>query len=231
MADQNVVLASNLGSEFALGSVETGFITVKLQSSLVKNAAGEIGVDITALDIVSGDAGNVLSVGADGGAFFDQAALQSIETVFNGSAPQGFMSITPAGVNGHEPVYNFDFSDPEFIEASQDAFGLGAAEGLGLTYDDALNSIGSAFANLTFGDGLQKVGDVISAQADASSPSTVTVTAAGISVTPGISADAGNLASLGSDNKVMVDTAGVTALATVEVCDAFGVPLYNAFPL
>ena len=230
MATQNVVTVANLGSEFAIGTDEAGLITVKLDGTITKNASGELGVDITALDIVSADGGNLLTTGGDGGAYFDQAALQAAETAWAGTSGQSFMTITPSGINGHAPIFAFDFSDPDFCEGVQDCVGLAIAEGLGLTYDDALNSITSAFANVTFGDGLDFTNDIVTVVADPNSPSTVTVGPLGVSVTPGISADTGNLASLGTDNKVFVDPAGVLDLATVDVCDAFGTHLFDAMP-
>lgn len=46
----------------------------------------------------------------------------------------------------------------------------------------------------------------------------------------GVSADAGNLLTVGTDLKPLLDPANITALATVDVQDAFGVHQFYAFP-
>ena len=229
-------MATNYVTENDLGTslvVNAGILDVRLQTSIVKDpATGALGINISALDVVSTDTGNLITVGADGGAVFNQAALQASETAFAATTNQaGFLTIAPAGVNGHTPSLNFDFTDATFVEAITDMVGsmVGAATD-GLEFDDLSNTIMATLGNLTFGDGLSASGlTSVAVLADPASPSPVTVTAAGISVTPGISADAGNLASLGNDNKVNVPPAAVTALATEEICDLGGNVIAKAF--
>lgn len=207
MATQNVVIVPNLGSEFAVGTDEAGKITVKLDTSIVKAPDGTLGVNINALDIVSTDAGNLLSVGTDGGAVFNQAALQAAETAWTGSST-GFLTVTPAGNNGHAPTFAIDFTDAAFVEAAQDAIGAAIIDAAdGIEYDDIANTIKTTLGNLAFGNGLtvDPVTNTVSILPDPNSPTTITVTAAGLSV-------------------------DASAEATEVLCDAFGVPLAKAFP-
>lgn len=230
-AVQEVITLQTIGTEFEVAGAGAAGAQLKLKvdTTITQNGAGELGVDITALDIVSADGGNLLTVGGDGGAFFNQAALQAAETVWSG-ASTGFLTVTPAGTNGHAPTFALDFTDPVFIEGVQDAVGQALLNGAGITYDDVANSISSALGSVTWGNGLTATGLTnVAVLADPNSPSAVTVTAAGISVTPGISTDAGNLATLGSDNKVMVDPAAIDALATITLCSVDGTPLMKGF--
>lgn len=237
MASNNHVIVPNLGTEFDIGVDTANKITVKLQASLVKNAAGEIGVDLTNLTLASNDAGQILSVGTDGGVYLNQAAIQAVETAWAGSEATGFMSVTPAGTNGHAPTFAFDFTNAQFVEGVQDAVGQAIISATdGLEYDDIANTIATTLGNLTFGNGLTTSGTTaVAVLADPNSPSLVTIGPAGVSVTPGISADANNLAQLGTDNKVFVDSADVVAAvstaSTEVICDAFGVQLAKALPI
>lgn len=231
MATVNVVTIGNLGTEFDIGVLEGSTIRLKLDGTLQKDGSGNIGVDLSGLSIISGDAGNVLVAGGDDGAFFDQAALQAIETVWAGVEASGFMAVTPAGTNGHAPTFVFDYANAAFVEGVQDAIGAAVLAGAGITYNDVADSISSALGALTFGDGLTSSGlTAVAVLPDPASVSTVTVSATGVAVTPGISVDAGNLASAGTDSGVNVDPAGVLALLTVDVCDAFNVHLFDAAP-
>ena len=178
---------------------------------------------------VSADAGNILSAGADTGVLFTQADLQASETAFAATSSTGALTITAGGTNGHAPTFAFNYADAAFIEGVQDAVGSAIMEGVGITYDDALNAISSAAGNLTFGNGLVNTSGTVSVVADPASPDAVTVSASGVSVTTGISSDAGNLASLGTDNRVMVDPAGVTGLATINICNLAGDVVAKAF--
>ena len=173
--------------------------------------------------IVDDEAGNLLTVGPDGGAFINQAAIEAAETAWSG-ASTGFLTVTPAGTNGHAPTFALDFTDATFVEGVQDAVGQALLSGSGITYDDVSDTISSALGNLTFGNGLTQSGMTnLAVLADPNSPSLVAVTPAGISIIPGISSDANNLAKLGSDDKVMVDPADVsTAIGTVEIRNLAG---------
>jgi len=233
MATQNVVVVGNLGTEFDIGTVTANAITIKINGTIVKDATtGELGVDITALDIVSADAGNLLTVGADGGAVFNQAALQAAETVWAGtSSADGFMTVTPAGTNGHAPTFSFDYSNADFCEGIQDCVGQAILAGAGVTYDDVANSISSALGSLTFGDGLTTTGTTsVAVLPDPASPNTVSVSAAGVSVTSVASTDTDNILTIGTDGRPLVTEAAVTDLATIDLCDAFGVDLGTIFP-
>ena len=211
---------SEFGNEF---DVAGGNLKIKLQGSLVQDGNGALGVDISSLAIVDDEAGNLLTVGPDGGAFINQAAIEAAETAWSG-ASTGFLTVTPAGTNGHAPTFALDFTDATFVEGVQDAVGQALLSGSGITYDDVSDTISSALGNLTFGNGLTQSGMTsLAVLADPNSPSIVSVTAAGISIIPGISSDANNLAKLGADDKVMVDPADVSAaIGTVEIRNLAG---------
>lgn len=233
MATVNSVTVPNLGVEFDIGVATASKITIKTDATITKSAAGVLSVDTSALGIVSSDAGNLITVGTDDGAFFDQAALQAAETVFAPTVATGseFLSIASAGTNGHAPAFSINYADAAFAEAVTDLVGsmvVDAADGI--VFDDVANTIASTLGNLMFGNGLVSNGSTdVAVLPDPASVSTVSVSAAGVSVTPVASAAAGNLASINADG-IMVDPAGVTALATVDVCDAFGVHLFDAMP-
>ena len=227
-----VVKPENLGAEFDIGGEIPDKITLKIDSSLAKSAAGVVGLSASSLQIVSPDAGNLLTGDASGKAFFSPASFAAAETsiTFN-AASSGFMSIATGGTNGHDLTASFNYADAAFVEGVQDAVGSALLAGVGITYDDVADSIGSALGNLTFGDGLNSSGaTAVKVQPDPSSPSLVAVTPSGVSVTPGISPVAGNLAKLGVDSKVLVEPADVAALATEQIQDAFGVNIFKAFP-
>lgn len=228
MATHNVVHQNDIG----LGlSVVAGSLQANIDGTLGFDANGALTVNFPVLDVVSADTGNlVVASTADGGAFIDQAAIQSAETPWTGSSA-GFLTVTPAGTNGHAPTYVFDYTDPVFVEAVQDAIGDAIAAGNDISYDDALNAISSAVVASTAGLGLQKVGDVVSIVPDPNSPDTVTVTAAGLSVQSVPSSDVGNLITTGADGSLFLDAAAITALATEEVCDLAGNPTFRAFPI
>jgi len=209
MATQNVVIVPNLGLEFDIGTIEANKIRLKIDGSLTRAADGTISVNQAALTIVSGDAGNILTAGGDGGAFVDQAAIQAVETVWAGTTSTDGLTITAGGTNGHTPTINIDWTHPTIREAVQDHIGAAALNGAGITYDDAMNALNVALQNLSAGPG-------------------IAINAGAISVV--YSADAGNLAAAGTDGGVNVAPAGVLALATEDVCDAFGVHLFDAMP-
>ena len=228
MATHNIVTDQDL--DVCL-EVVAGKLTVKLDGTLEKKADGSIGITGGAITVVSTDGGNLISAGGDGGAFLSAADVQAVESAWVGTSASGALVINAGGTNGHGPSFSIDYTDTAFIEGVQDAVGQAILAGSGITYDDVADSISSVLGNLVAGNGIQVTGgNQISVVADPASPSTVTVGAAGISVTPGISADAGNLASLGTDNRVMVDPAGVTALATDTLCDLAGNPIADVFP-
>jgi len=232
MSTQEIVHKSNLGLEFDLGNIEANKIRLKVGGTLTVAADGTVDVNQSALTLVSADTGNVLVAGGDNGVFFDQAALQAIETNFaavNGSP--SLLTITAGGTNGHAPTIAIDPTSAAWVEAIQDAIGQAAITGSGITYDDVNNALNVALQNLSAGNGIDISASQVSVVADPTSPSPVTVTAAGVSVTPGISTATGNLSKLGPDNRVLVDPADIAALATEEICDAFGTPLFKAFPL
>lgn len=230
MAIQNAVFVQNLNTTFDIGVAEPNKISIKIDGTLVKNLDGSLGINGASLTVVSADAGNIIVAGTDGKAYLDQAALQAVETVWSGTEPDSFLTITPGGINGHNVTYGFDWTNTAFIEAVQDAVGQAILSGAGITYDDVANAISTTIGNIAFGDGLALTGSILSVLPDPASPSTVTVGPAGVNVIPGISTDTGNMAVLGTDNKVLVDTASIIALATVDVCDAFGVHMFNAYP-
>lgn len=231
MAAQNAVFVGNLGTEFDIGTIEANKIRVKIDGTLVKNADGTIGLNGGAITVVSPDAGNIIVAGANGGAYLDNATVQALETAWTGSETNGFLTVTAGGTKGHNVTYGFDWTNAAFVEAVQDAVGSAALAGAGITYDDVSNAISTNLGNITFGNGLNydAGGNVVTVLPDPSSPNTVSVSAAGVSVNQTVSADAGNLATIGTDNRLLVDPADVTALATVDVCDAFGVSMFKAF--
>lgn len=218
MATLNVVTPGNLSNQFSIGGETANEITIVEQN----------------MDIVSGDAGNVLTQsGTDGGAFFNQAALQTIETVWAGTvgAASGALVITAGGTNGHAPTFTMDYTNADFIEGVQDAIGQAVLAGAGITYDDVADSISSTLGNLTFGDGLTSTGTTaVAVLPNPASVLPVTVSAAGVAVAQNVSADAGNLATLGTDNRVNVAPAAVENLMTIDVCDAFNTSLFLAHP-
>ena len=236
MSTVNAVFVDNLGLEFDVTGTnpdEASKIKIKIDGSLVRDVTtGEIGLSGASLTVVSADAGNIVIAGSDGKAYLDQSGIQAVESVWSGSEASGFLTVTPGGTNGHAVTYGFDWNNADFREACQDAVGAAAIAGSGLSYDDLANSISTTLGNITFGNGLNydTGANIVTVQPDPASPSAVSVGAAGVSVTPGISADANNLAKLGTDNRVLVDSADVTALATVDVCDAFGVSMFRALP-
>jgi len=228
MATFNVVHNTDVNELFGL-DISNGDLRTKIDGTLTFTPAGELSVVGMNVTIVSADTGNLLVASAtDDGAFFDQAALQAAETVWNGTG-NGFITVTNGGTNGHAPAFAVDFTDPAFIEAAQDAVGTAIANGAGINYDDALNAISSAVVASTAGDGLQKIGDVISILPDPASPDLVTVSAAGLSVQALPSADAGNLLTTGADGRLFIDAAAITALATEEICDLAGNVTHRAF--
>jgi len=228
----NVITPDNLGLEFELGTSVANKITVNVGAGLSKDpTTGQISFDPTAVTVTSSDAGNLLTAGGDNGVFFDQAALQASETAFSGTS-SGFLTVAPAGTNGHAPTFSFDYEDAAFVEGVQDAIGQAITSTTdGISYDDALNVLTATIASLAAGDGVAITGgNNISVTPDPASPLTVSASAAGVNVAQTVSTDIGNLANLGADAKVNVAPAAVTALATEEVQDAFGVTLFKAFP-
>lgn len=159
-----------------------------------------------------------------------QADVQSVETVWSGSNADGFLTASGGGTNGHTVTFTFDWVNAAFVEAVQDAIGQAAIAGVGITYDDALNAISAAASNLAFNNGVQESGGTVSVKPDPASPSTVSTGAAGLSIQANVSTDANQLATLGTDNKVLVTSTSVTALATVDVQDSFGNHKFYAFP-
>lgn len=231
MATFQQVFLADLNTTFDIGVTEANKISIKIDGTLVKNADGSLGLSGGSLTVVSPDAGNIIIPDTNGKAFLNQAAIQAIETVWSGSEPDSFLTITPGGTNGHTVTYGFDWTNAAFVEAVQDAIGVAALAGAGITYDDVANTISTTLGNITFGDGLNYAADVVSVKPDTSSPYTVGVTSAGVSVTPVASSDANNLFKIGSDNRGLVDSDDIKALATVDVCNAFGVLMYKAFPV
>ena len=232
MADFNFVRDTNLGTFFDLSNGTS--VEPRLGTGITQDVAGAIQVDISALDIVSADAGNLIQSGTDDGALFTQVDLQAAETVWNGTvgAGAGFLGVTAGGTNGHAPTFTLNYSDADFVEGVQDAVGSAILAGAGITYDDVADSISSALGTLTFGDGLTSSGlTSVAVLPDPASPLAVSVSAAGVSVADAVSADAGNLASLGTDNLTNVAPGAVRSLATQEICDVFGNSLgIHAFP-
>ena len=231
-----VVKPENLNVEFDIGSLTTNKISIKIDGTLTKDAAGNVGLSAASLTIVSPDTGNILTADANGKAFLNQAGVQAVETVWSASEPSGFLTSTPSGTNGHTVTYGFDWTNAAFVEAVQDAVGSAIAAGAGITYDDVADSISSALGNIAFGDGLNydTGAKIVTVKPDPASPSTVAVSAAGLSVTANVSTDAAdgaNLAKLGADSKIYVAGDDVAALATVPLEDAFGVQFANAFPV
>lgn len=228
MATQNVVFTDEMDMDFVLVGTDW---QVKIDGTLQRNAAtGEIGLAPGAVVVVSTDAGNIINTGVDGGALLTQADIQAVETVWNGDEPSGFMTVTESGINGHTVAYSFDYTNAGFVEGVQDAVGAAILNGAGITYDDVADAISTTLGNITFGNGLDLTAGTVTVLPDPASPSTVTVSAAGVSVQANVSADANNLATLGTDNRIMVDEAAVTALATVDVCDSSGNHRFFAFP-
>lgn len=230
---QKFVKPENLGIEFDIGTATADKITVKIDGTLMKDATtGALGLNGGAITVVSADTGNIIKAGSANGALLTQADVQAVETVWSASDPSGFLTATAAGTNGHTVTYGFDFTNADFVEAVQDAIGQGALAGAGIVYDDVANAISTSLGNLAFNDGLiyDDTAKTVAVKPDPMSPSAVSVSAAGVSVTPGISADTGNLAALGADNKVHVDPAGITTMASEEAQDAFGVPCGHLFP-
>ena len=137
-------------------------------------------------------------------------AAGAAETEWERSEVNDFLIVAPGGTSGHSVSFTYDWTNDDFVEAVQDAIGLAALAGAGIAYDDVADSISSALGNLTFGDGLSSTGlTAVEVKPDAASPYTVAVTAAGVSVTPVPSADAGNIFKLGSDDRGFVDLAAI----------------------
>lgn len=205
MADHIHILSSDLGTSL---EVVTDKVEIKIDGTLVKNADGSLGLNGGAITVVSADTGNVLVAGGDGGAFFNQAALQTIETAWTGADASGFLTVAPGGVNGHTVAYGFDFTNALFVEAVQDAIGAAILQGAGVTYDDVANAISTSLGNITFGDGLAYDAgtNTVSVRPDPASPSTISVSPAGLSV-------------------------DAATQATDIVCDLAGNQLYRVFPL
>ena len=230
MSTVNAVFVGNLGTEFDLGTIEASKIRVKIDGTLVKNPDGSIGLNGGAITVVSPDVGNIIVAGANGGAYLDSTTIQNLETVWTGSESDGFLTVTPGGTKGHDVVYGFDWTNTAFVEAVQDAIGSAALAGAGIVYDDVANAISTSLGNIAFNDGLiyNATNDTVAVLPDPASPNTVTVSPSGVSVAQTVSTDANNIAKLGTDNKLMVDSADIEALATVDVCDAFGVSMFDA---
>lgn len=188
-------------------------VKLNAQASLTQDATGAWGVDITQLDIVDSVAGNLITVGPNGGAVFNQAALQAAETAWAGSVAAGseLISIAPGGTNNHGPVFSIDYSNAAFREAVSDRVGEMALAGANISFDDVADSITSALTNLVAG-------------------SSIAVTGAN-TISLVLSTDADNLAKFGTDGNIMIDAADVSALATVELCGLDGVPVAKAFPV
>ncbi len=232
---QLFVKPENLGSEFSIGGVEANQITLVVDNTLAKDPiSGAIGLSASALQIVAPDPLNLLNTDANGKALFTATDFQAAETALTqNAASAGFMTVTPGGTNGHDLTTTFNWTDVDFVEAVTDAVGTMVVDAAdGLEFDDLTNTLASVLGNLAFGDGLVSNGSTnVAVQPDPASPSTVSVSAAGVFVTPGISTDAVNVAKLGTDNKVLVSVADLrTNLATEQIQDAFGVDVCLAFP-
>ena len=231
MATHNVVHVEDLGLEFDIGNIQAGKIRLKVDASLTVAADGTVSVNMGNISIVSPDAANIIDTDANGLAFLDQAGVRSVETPWTGiTDTPDYLTITQGGGNGHEPTFSIDPTNAAWREVVQDHLGALVQNTADLTYDDALNALTVALQNVAAGNGVNLTAGVLSAVADPNSPDPVTVSAAGISVTTGISPTAGNLAELDANDKVLVDPAKVTALATDQVCNAFGVAKFKVFP-
>lgn len=203
-----VVRPGDFDNGFEVNALAADGISLNVQASLVQDGTGAWGVDVAALNLLDPVAGNLLTQNAAGEILFNQAALQSAETVWTATSPDSVITVTPGGTNGHAVSFQLNPTAPAFVEAVQDAVGQAILAGTGITYDDVSDSISAALGNLTFGNGLNNPatnGGTLEVLPDPASPATVSVSAAGVSV-------------------------DASAQATIELCGLDGVAFAKAFP-
>lgn len=220
---QQVVTPQNLGNEFDLGAIEANKIHIKLDAAtLVRKADGSISAmgPVTSLTL----AGTQLSFTDETGAtqVIDLApVVAAAETLTVLGYDAGTATLTYLDENGNATVVDLAAltSDIHVDGATWDA----ASMTLTLTDNDGgtpdvvvdLSSLQGSMTDNSDGTYLYDAGNGTTTVIDTNTPA---------------SADAGNLLSTGSDGRPLLDGAGITALATVDVQDAFGNHLYYALP-
>lgn len=198
------------------------------------------GLAIVADKVVANVDGTTLQLNATDQIELVPGAVAANETAFGGTGSTDmFLSVTPGGTNGHTPSYVFDYSAAAFVEGVQDAVGQAILSGAGITYDDVSDSISSVLGNITFGDGLSftGAGGTVSVLPNPASPYAISVSPAGVTVTPvasGDTVDGANLFRIGTDSRAYVATNDVqtvaAAAATVELCALDGTVIGNLYP-
>ena len=219
----NVVIVPNLGNEFDIGAVEANKIHVKLGTGLSRAADGTVTVDMAALVT------HALSLAG--------ATLNS-----DVNSVVGSVDLTPA-VKAAETLTSWAYDPATNIVTYTDEAGTAGTHDLSaLTTDIYVNggSFDAASMVLTLTDTDGGTGDItvdLSALKQVSTADSATVAFSGtgeagspLTASASVSgATAGNLLTAVADG-LAVDPAGVTALATVDVQDAFGVHQFFAFP-
>lgn len=220
---QQVVIVPNLGNEFDIGTIEANKIHVKLGTGMTRAADGTVNIDMAALvtHALSLAGANLTSdVNGVTDTIDLTPAVQAAETLTTWNYDPATHIVTYTGENGVAGTSDLSAltSDIYVNGGSYDA----ASMILTLTDADA----GTADVTVDLSE-LKKVATADSATiafsgtGEASSPLTASMIAS--------TATVGNLATIVADG-VAVDPVAVTALATVDVQDAFGVHLFYAFP-
>ena len=221
----NVVTVPNLGNDFDIGVMEANKIHVKIDgTTLVRSAAGVVSVNPTALATT-----NVL----------DNPSAANLRSTVNGVA--GTLDLTPliqAGETNTTLTYNaatktLTYTNEDGLIATIDLSALAADIFVtGGTYDPAtmvltLSDNDGVTPNITI-----NLADLKKVTTQASN--SIAFTGTGEASSPlqanlVVDPIAGNLLTV-SATGAKVAPAAVTALATVDVQDAFGVHQFYAFP-
>lgn len=220
---QQVVIVPNLGNEFDIGAIEADKIHVKLGTGITRAADGTVNIDMAALVTHALSLAGA-SLTSDVNGVTDSVdltpAVQAAETLTTWNYDPATHIVTYTGEDGVAGV-------SDLSALTTDIFVSGAtfdAASMVLTLTDADAGTPDVVVNLA---SLKQVETADSATVafsgtgEASSPLTASVVAS--------TATVGNLATIAADG-VAVDPAAVTALATVDVQDAFGNHLFYAFP-
>jgi len=220
----SVVYTNNLGNEFDLGNIEANKIHIKTNSTIIRDPlTGELGVDPAALAIT-----NALALT---GSTLESTVSGQMASVDLLPAIQAGETVT---VLGYDPATTMlSYTDEDGNVTAVDLSALTSD----IYVDGASFDATSMMLTLTDNDGgtpdvvvdLSSLVMTITNNGDGTYTFVQGSNSVVVDTKDGVSADAGNLASLGSDGLPFVSASAIRQLADVEVQDAFGVTLYYAF--
>ena len=219
----NVVIVPNLGNEFDLGTLEANKIHILTDNSIVRNpTTGELSVDVSALGITHtlSLVGTVLSSEVNGVTATQDllSAIQAGETVTALSYNATTTELSYTDEDGNVSVIDLSALTTD-IYVSGGSFDAGTSvltlvDNDGVTPDITIDLSSFVVSVVNNNDGTY---DVMQNG----------VSVGQIDTKDGVSTDAGNLLSIGTDGLPYENASTIrTAILDIEVQDAFGVTLY-----